>query len=300
MRDEPTATPDVVSDTHKSQLQPRPSEAKKLRQREAAKRWAEKNPDKRRECARRWAADNRQKLLTAQDIERRSIAEKNQKIYLEAKAKDLKFYFTGCPCPQGHICERDVLDKKCVECKRARAREYGAKNPHRIQERKKKWIVENPERHKETQRKWRSENIEHRRELSRSYWAKNPELAREKKRKYRAANPHRHKADAKRWIAKNPDKARALLHNRRARLRGAKGTHTAKEIQDLLLKQRTRCANSSCVASIKLKYHKDHIMPLILGGSNDIKNIQLLCPTCNMSKGRKHPIVWAQLNGMLL
>lgn len=42
----------------------------------------------------------------------------------------------------------------------------------------------------------------------------------------------------------------------------------------------------------KNNYHVDHIMPLVLGGSNWPDNLQLLCPRCNMKKGSKHPDEW--------
>lgn len=35
------------------------------------------------------------------------------------------------------------------------------------------------------------------------------------------------------------------------------------------------------------KEHYDHIVPLYYGGINDVTNIQLLCSTCNLKKGRK-------------
>lgn len=34
------------------------------------------------------------------------------------------------------------------------------------------------------------------------------------------------------------------------------------------------------------KYHVDHIRPLSRGGSNDLDNLCLACPKCNLSKGR--------------
>ena len=42
----------------------------------------------------------------------------------------------------------------------------------------------------------------------------------------------------------------------------------------------------------KGKYHVDHRMPLSLGGSNYPDNLQLLCPTCNLSKSATHPDIY--------
>jgi 5-methylcytosine-specific restriction endonuclease McrA len=36
-------------------------------------------------------------------------------------------------------------------------------------------------------------------------------------------------------------------------------------------------------------YHVDHRVPLSRGDSNDISNIVLACPHCNLSKGAKLP-----------
>jgi hypothetical protein len=38
--------------------------------------------------------------------------------------------------------------------------------------------------------------------------------------------------------------------------------------------------------------HRDHIIPLALGGENTADNIQILCKRCNLSKGSKHPAVF--------
>jgi len=93
-------------------------------------------------------------------------------------------------------------------------------------------------------------------------------------------------------------KRNAYGHVRRARKRNAVGRFTAEQISSLFAKQRGRCA--SCKDKLSNRFHRDHRMPLVLGGSNEIENIELLCSDCNLKKGCKHPDAWANQNGRLL
>lgn len=86
--------------------------------------------------------------------------------------------------------------------------------------------------------------------------------------------------------------------NRRARIRNSKGSFTHDAVLALLKKQKGRCAG--CRVRMGSDYHRDHILALALGGSNDIHNIQLLCQPCNSSKHAKAPEVWARENGRLI
>lgn len=80
--------------------------------------------------------------------------------------------------------------------------------------------------------------------------------------------------------------------NRRAAKAGAGGKHTQAEVDALLIKQGHRCANPACGADISERYHRDHIMPIALGGHSGIENIQLLCVPCNCRKSDRHPDEW--------
>lgn len=115
--------------------------------------------------------------------------------------------------------------------------------------------------------------------------------------RWRRRNLKRDLEHVMKWQRKNPDRVRIYRDLRRVRKHGAAGRHTAAEVAELRRLQKNRCA----VCKTKLrKTHKDHIVPLVRGGSNDIGNIQLLCPSCNCSKQGKDPIVFMQTRGLLL
>lgn len=102
----------------------------------------------------------------------------------------------------------------------------------------------------------------------------------------------------KKWRADNPEKEKAIKNNRRARKLNSEGSHTAADIQQILVLQKGKYA--VCHAAISIGYHVDHIVPLALNGGNSKYNLQLLCQHCNLSKHAKHPVDFMQSRGMLL
>lgn len=100
------------------------------------------------------------------------------------------------------------------------------------------------------------------------------------------------------WRRANPDLCRANSRNYKARKKGAVGTHTAADIADIRRLQRDRCA--MCGVHLYGKGHVDHIRALVNGGTNDRRNIQILCQPCNNRKHAKDEFEFARLNGLLL
>jgi 5-methylcytosine-specific restriction endonuclease McrA len=190
----------------------------------------------------------------------------------EARERGLKHYFTGKPCPRGHVSRRAVASKRCMKC---------------LAEDAAKWRKDNPEeykrRNRENIKRWRGAYPDRNNATARRYYAKNKET---------------YIAIRERWATKNPDTVRAIQRNARARRRSAEGRHTATDVAKKRLLQKDKCA--CCRTKLLGGGHVDHIVPLALGGSNWPSNLQLLCPPCNYKKGHKPPEAFYRELGMLL
>lgn len=92
------------------------------------------------------------------------------------------------------------------------------------------------------------------------------------------------------WKKDNRDKCRAAWHRHRARKLENGGTHTSADIQRQGQAQKWLCW--WCGKSCEAEHHADHLVPLSRGGHNDISNIVISCPHCNLSKNNKLPEEW--------
>ena len=219
-------------------------------------------------------------------------------------------------CDDGSkTCSKCLQDKPFTEFTKQAAGKYGLRASCKkcSQQEWKKYLESNSEKRKESQAKYRAVNKEKIRSYDATYREKNKEKELARGAAWRAANPEKEKSrtaayrannkekDAARkaeYAKKNPDVIRAIAARRRALVRGASGSHTRADIQNLFEIQRGLCA--ACHVDISEKNHVDHIMPLALGGTNDKTNLQLLCPTCNHSKSSKHPVDFMRQKGFLL
>lgn len=83
---------------------------------------------------------------------------------------------------------------------------------------------------------------------------------------------------------------RAASHRRRAKEKGADGTHNAIDVELQYKAQKGLCWH--CGIELVGKYEVDHLVPLDRGGTNWPNNIVCSCQKCNRSKGKKLVQEW--------
>lgn len=125
-------------------------------------------------------------------------------------------------------------------------------------------------------------------------WKGGPKACRE-----RRTADGRDAATQRAYRAANLEKRKEWERENRSRRREQKGGRLPRgTIPRIGEQQGWRCA--VCRVSIKETYHADHISPLARGGLHVARNIQLLCPPCNLSKGAKDPADFMRQRGLLV
>lgn len=194
----------------------------------------------------------------------------------------LRRYFDGVQCKLGHIEEKLVSNYKCIRCNRIDVAEWQKANVDKKIQYVKNWRIRTG---------WKR-NAEKDKIYSKNYWSKNPE-------KLKLRNKRKNRRIKEMYPEKHRERKRIYKANRRAYKRQSGGRHTLRQIKELYKKQGGKCVN--CLSEFeKSGYHIDHIFPISRGGRNDISNIQLLCPPCNIAKGSLHPLEFAKKQGRLL
>ncbi len=164
---------------------------------------------------------------------------------------------------------RDGYRSACKACTNADNKKRADTNRDKERERLRAYRLANIERQRRSEHEWRKKNEERRREYSRDYYRLRPEIAKKANRK---------------WEAANRDKRQAIDRRRRARKQQAEGEFTNQEWQAL-----KAFYNHTCLCcgrrEPEVQLTPDHVIPLVKGGSNALGNMQLLCRSCNCSKG---------------
>lgn len=229
------------------------------------------------------------------------------------------------------LCARDSQIKWRMENPekvKAYNTEWREKNPEKVRAYRTEWCEKNPEKARAGKTEWREKNRDKIKQHSDAYCAANKDKLKAAGAAYYAANKEKCKAACAKyyfgnlekckkvravyreenkdlvnamvaaWGKANPLALRSYSINRKRRVL-VNGGKLSKGLTAKLLKiQKGMCA--CCKLPLEDNFHLDHIMPIFLGGANIDGNIQLLCPPCNMSKGKKHPVDFMQSRGFLL
>jgi 5-methylcytosine-specific restriction endonuclease McrA len=127
---------------------------------------------------------------------------------------------------------------------------------------------------------------------------------------WRKANIEKARASSRLWYLRNKDRIKRettpesrekeliRCREKTARRRSAEGSFTQDDIARIRHQQRNRCA--ICRSPLRQNWHADHINPLIRGGTNHARNIQITCAPCNLAKGSKEPMAFMRELGKLL
>jgi 5-methylcytosine-specific restriction endonuclease McrA len=211
----------------------------------------------------------------------------------EAKARGLKFYYTGEICKHGHIEKRRVDNGSCLQC----MSQYYARNVTQERKRRADYCIKNEEEVRRYNANYYAQNLQRIQSNQAEYYRKNAKEICERISSYRVENANEVRQREANYRAKNPESFAAKQRRRRARKRGAEGTHTKDDVQRIFEAQSDSCA--VCFKGLlwgsknrRLAWHVDHKIPLAKRGSDWPENLQILCYKCNISKGAKTMEEW--------
>lgn len=163
---------------------------------------------------------------------------------------------------------------------------YQQNREHRLQQSHEYYKKTKPERQKYAKEYFQKYYPEHKETLIQTTlkWSEeNPERRKELTHRYNKNNKEKINADCREYYKTHKNEAAEAKRRYRARKMNADGNFTEEEW--IVLKE---FFNFTCLCCSKqepeIKLTRDHVIPLIRGGSDSIDNIQPLCEDCNRSK----------------
>jgi 5-methylcytosine-specific restriction endonuclease McrA len=182
-------------------------------------------------------------------------------------------YFTGRPCKNGHKAYRSAASGSCLVCRKLQWKSYRTRHKEKRGEQSKAWFAAHPNYYRE---RYNSE----------------------KQRQYYLANKAQCAKRTRRQREKNQAKYTLYKRHRDALKRGSRETHSVDDIDKIRKLQHGKCAY--CHKTLNGREQIDHIVAIANGGSNGRKNLQILCPECNVRKSNRDPLVFSRMLGLLI
>lgn len=151
----------------------------------------------------------------------------------EARKAGEKFYFSGKPCSNGHICKRHV-EGGCYECNKM----HGRNNMAKV----------------------RVERADELKARKKAEYHRNKEKNKPKRKQYNIDNAERLRAIALQYSKENPEVRREISATRRARKRNATPPWLTKEMRAEIKAMHAEA--NALKAQLGVRFDVDHIVPL--------------------------------------
>jgi hypothetical protein len=210
----------------------------------------------------------------------------------QAVEAGLKRYFTGKPCPYGHISERQVSNNSCNECLRIAAGKYKKRKPEvarrhcktyydslsaeekiQILARQRRNYAKNPLPNKRSIRKWYDKNRSKVAAMSSQQYQRNKGVWAERSRQ---------------WYRDHPEVMNAKNARRRSAKLNATPPWLSKELEQKIAGFYREARSRTQATGIE--HHVDHIVPLksdVVCGLHVPWNLQILTGSENSRKCNK-------------
>jgi len=222
----------------------------------------------------------------------------------DAQLNNLKYYYTGNLCKQGHTAQRRVANGECLECAtkernlnqqrrserflqkhgkeyaKQKSKQHYIKHKEEYITRARVWNDENKNAVKAMQRDWRARNTDYMQQYLSRWWKNNPHKAREYQVKSYTAVARQN------WYKSNKGLKNFYTRMRQSAIKQA--TPTWARLQDI--------KNIYILAGLMTQlrgeeYHVDHIVPIKGKGVCGLHvpwNLQIISKQENLRKGNKH------------
>jgi 5-methylcytosine-specific restriction endonuclease McrA len=199
-----------------------------------------------------------------------------------------------------HSREKDGLQGECLDCKRARDREYARAHRGEHKEYLAAWHLAHQEQQKGRMREYYLAHRDAQLSKEREDREANPEKHRARDRArnvgkrredsiirardYRKNHPVEYKAMLHAWYLKNRDHAIELTERRTGRIRDSRTGIVRR--RDIYERDQGRCG--ICGGPVVFEeMHLDHVIPLARGGVHGPENVQVAHALCNRKKHAK-------------
>lgn len=223
----------------------------------------------------------------------------------EAKAAGLKRFFLGTPCAYGHISQRLTSNNRCFECARIQRHAWMKANRQKVNSWKKRPAYQERDRQRQAAKDPEIKRQQRRRinhdpaklkARKRRHQLKHAEQISAYLKVWRTENAEHVKQLLVQWVVDHPEavrihRLRAKTNRRQREVVGGKLALTLDDVARMQQDQDGRCLGCGC--DISEKYTLDHKIPLSRGGTNATENFQLLCQSCNSTKGTRTMEEWA-------